>query len=177
MRRLPTTPFRRKSRPVPVGRAITFNPNDHLKRNRRVHMKDHLKALAGHFRKNADSHRAQAACHCGLSECAKAAGFFKGDRQDFHHELATQHGRDAERCDKIAAHCEKAAALPADSQGGDGRTSDVELNLTGDSSAKAATEQLDGLLQKDRTAEMLKAGAAANPIDDSIAALTHELAL
>jgi hypothetical protein len=70
------------------------------------------KSMGHHFTKNAASHRAQAACHTGLSACMKALGvdFTKGDKTDFHAELASQHNADAERCDKIAAACMKCAA-------------------------------------------------------------------
>jgi hypothetical protein len=75
-----------------------------------------LKALANHFTKNAASHMAQAACHTGLSQCMKSLGldFAKGDKNDFHSELASQHTADAERCEKIAAFCNKCANAKAD---------------------------------------------------------------
>jgi hypothetical protein len=109
-------------------------------------MRDHLKALAAHFRKNAESHRAHAACHTGLSECAKAMGFYKGDRKDYHAEIASQHEADADRCDKMAEHCTKLAGeLPAGAAGSDGKSSNVELNLNGDAAAKIATTVIDTL--------------------------------
>jgi hypothetical protein len=123
-------------------------------------MKDHLKAMAGYFRKSADSHREHAEsartrmnCCKGLSEVAKATGLFKGDKEDFHEEMsatyagdADRHDADAERCSKMAEHCEKLAGeLPAGKQGSDGRASGVELNLDGDASAKLATQVVDAL--------------------------------
>src|SRR5580692_8107065 len=69
------------------------------------------KAMGKHFTKDAASHRNHAACHAGLSACLKSLGvdFTKGDKNDFHQELANQHEADADRCDKMAEMCTKCA--------------------------------------------------------------------
>lgn len=73
-----------------------------------------MKALSNHFQKNAamheadaEDHRAHAACHEGLSSCMKTAGLVKGDREDFHSEIASRHKAAASRCDADAVRCRK----------------------------------------------------------------------
>jgi hypothetical protein len=103
-------------------------------------------------------------------KCWKAMGAGHRERERQHRDAGDE---DAAKCHGgMAAACEKAAALPADAQGGNGKHSDVQLNLDGDAQAKRSTEEIDRLLQKDRTEEFGKAIPA-----DPIAELAHELGL
>jgi hypothetical protein len=87
-------------------------------------------------------------------------------------ESAAFHKASAAHCRSAATWCEKAAALPAGSQGGDGMSSTEETNEGGDAQAKRSTEEIDRLLQKDRSAEMGNA-VAADPISDLISELAE----
>jgi hypothetical protein len=103
-------------------------------------------------------------------KCWKAMGAGHRERERQHRENGDE---DAAECHGgMAAACEKAAALPADAQGGSGKHSDVQVNLDGDAQAKRSTQEIDSLLQKDRSDEFGKA-VPADPIGD----LTRELAL
>jgi hypothetical protein len=117
-------------------------------------------------------------------KCMKdaAAGLTKAalahDRRETQHRDAGD--ADAADCHKdAAAGCRagalgltKACALPADGKGGSGYASTEETNANGDSQAKRSTQEIDSLLQKDRSDEFGKS-VPADPIGD----LARELAL
>jgi hypothetical protein len=120
-----------------------------------------IKAACASFRKTAAAHDSLETRH----------------RDDGNDHVADDHKTAAAGLRDGCDHLEKACALPADAKGGNGHASTVETNADGDSAAKRSTEQLDSLLQKDRTAEVLKAGTVPISASDPISELVADLNL
>jgi len=113
----------------------------------------------------------------GLTKAALAHDRREGQHRENEDSAAADCHKDAAAgCRASAMALTKAASLPSGSQGSDGEHSDVELNLTGDSQAKRSTEEIDALLQKDRSAEFGKTPITAIAADP-IAELAHQLSL
>jgi hypothetical protein len=115
-------------------------------------------------------------------KCIKAACTHLRKTAAAHDDLETQHcdeGNDHfADCHKAAAaglrdgctQLEKMAALPVGSAGGDGHASTIETNADGDSQAKRSTEEIDRVLQEDRSDEFGKA-VPADPSAELVADL------